>query len=208
MNRHPITTTAANEAEQWLRLGTSALETAFKSASEIWAAGIALNPVLRAITAAPQRSSCEIPPPCWLPRDLGELRSVVCVGGVASLRLRVTNCQARASQVSIKLAANDLRVEIEPDAVVLGPQERRWFTLRLFAPQDACVGNSVEAVIWVQGCNSYFLRWILDLRQSDGAGCHEVEIDDCPDHVHHWYDHFYCVRPCVNQRQSSTATHA
>jgi hypothetical protein len=21
-------------------------------------------------------------------------------------------------------------------------------------------------------------------------------VDDCPDNIHHWYDHFYCDRGC------------
>jgi hypothetical protein len=29
-----------------------------------------------------------------------------------------------------------------------------------------------------------------------GASCPEVEVDDCPDNIHHWYDHFYCERGC------------
>jgi hypothetical protein len=27
----------------------------------------------------------------------------------------------------------------------------------------------------------------------------EVEIEDCPDLIHHWYDHFYCERPCPSR---------
>jgi hypothetical protein len=30
--------------------------------------------------------------------------------------------------------------------------------------------------------------------------CNEVEINDCPDMIHHWYDHFYCHRHCQDQR--------
>jgi hypothetical protein len=23
-------------------------------------------------------------------------------------------------------------------------------------------------------------------------------VEDCPDLLHHWYDHFYCNRPCTH----------
>jgi hypothetical protein len=27
-----------------------------------------------------------------------------------------------------------------------------------------------------------------------------VEVEDCPDLIHHWYDHFYCDRPCTDRK--------
>ncbi|MGF1643720.1 MAG: hypothetical protein ACFCUJ_08735 [Thiotrichales bacterium] len=205
MNRNPNTARLSTGIERMTEVSVAAFGNALKSLNDFWLAGVAMNPMLPAFTAARPRSSCEIPSPCWLPRDLGEVHSVVCMGGVATLRVRVTNCQPRASQVTLEMAGNDLRLEIEPDRLELGPQERRWFTLKLFAPTAECAAGPIEAVVWVQGCNRYFLRWILEIRESAAASCREVEIDDCPDHVHHWYDHFYCVRPCFNQRQSNLA---
>jgi hypothetical protein len=27
-------------------------------------------------------------------------------------------------------------------------------------------------------------------------------VEDCPDLIHHWYDHFYCPRPCIEERSN------
>jgi len=34
----------------------------------------------------------------------------------------------------------------------------------------------------------------------------DIEIEDCPDLIHHWYDHFYCPRPCLGGTGLSTGT--
>ena len=38
-----------------------------------------------------------------------------------------------------------------------------------------------------------------DLSQILPYGASELTVEDCPDLVHHWYDHFYCPRPCPNR---------
>ena len=65
------------------------------------------------------------------------------------------------------------------------------------------VGRPVEVLLWVVGCNTHYLRWIVEPADGISSSCHEVEIDDCPDFVHHWYDHFYCDRPCFAGKAGS-----
>ncbi len=199
MNRSSNAACGGNTIDELNRVGAAAVKDLFKSFSELARLGMEINPVLQVFTAAQRPASCEIPPPCWLPRTLGELKSIVCAGGTVSLRVRVTNCQARASQVQLKASPEDLQVEIDPQSALLAAMERRWFNIKLTAPADACKGGRYEALLWVHGCNSYYLRWIVDVEQTGSASCHELEIEDCADHVHHWYDHFYCARPCFNQ---------
>lgn len=184
--------------------GASAMEELTRYMRDLARLGIEANPVLQQITESQRRSSCDIPPPCWLPRSLGEVRSVTCAGGTARLRIRVTNCQPRVGQVQLSVSPADSLVEIDPESALLEPMERGWFNIKLSAPADACKGSRYEVLLWVHGCNAHYLRWILEVSDAGRSSCHEVEIEDCPDYVHHWYDHFYCARPCFHQRGTST----
>jgi len=51
-------------------------------------------------------------------------------------------------------------------------------------------------LVWIRGCVDHVVRWTVKSSRRGSDCCHELEIDDCPDYVHHWYDHFYCPRPC------------
>jgi hypothetical protein len=140
--------------------------------------------------------SCDIPPPCWLPRSLGEVRSFVCAGGTASVRIRVTNCGASQRTVQLE-AAGDAGgdVTVTPQTLTLGPMERAVATASLALPTGAASGHQREALLWVRGCHDHYVRWTVN---ADGASqsVHEVDVEDCPDVIHHWYDHFYCEHPC------------
>src|SRR5579884_3985276 len=59
----------------------------------------------------PRRSSCEIPPPCWIPKSLGQVNSAVCPGGTATVRVGVTNCgtESRVFRVDAP-GATDLKI--------------------------------------------------------------------------------------------------
>jgi hypothetical protein len=72
-------------------------------------------------------------------------------------------------------------------------------------PADAPAGAKHKTIIWVDGCKLHYLIWHVSVGTVGFDSCHEVEVDDCPDYVHHWYDHFYCARPCFNQRSTDTA---
>jgi hypothetical protein len=71
--------------------------------------------------------------------------------------------------------------------------------LSLEVPASAEVGERQKSVVWVRGCNTHYLRWTVEVARRGASRCRDVDIDDCPDLVHHWYDHFYCDRPCPHQ---------
>ena len=143
---------------------------------------------------------CTIPPPCWMPRALGEVVSHVCPGGTASLRIRVTNCSVTSSNVSIKAQGNPedtKEITVVPATMQLGPMERGSFVVSMPVSPTANFGEEHELLLWVVGCMDHYLRWTVRVAKRGGDCCfHEVDVDDCPDYVHHWYDHFYCQRPC------------
>ena len=144
--------------------------------------------------------SCEIPAPCWMPKELPAVTSHVCEGARACLRLRVTNCTPRASRVQlVATGAGAGNVTLSPAELTLGVLERGVLeaSLRL---DDAARGTEREILIWVRGCVDHVVRWTIKTSSFGGNSCHELKVDDCPDYVHHWYDHFYCARPCRHGR--------
>lgn len=151
-----------------------------------------------------QGSCCDIPEPCWMPKNLGEITSHVCPGATAVLRLRITNCdiQPHHYQVAAR-GAGAPQVTVSPANLTIGPLERDIFTAKFTVPdKKGC--EDTEAVILIQGCNAYYVRWVITHAKQGGDCCHELEIEDCPDYVHHWYDHFYCHRPCFYDRRKPT----
>lgn len=136
--------------------------------------------------------SCDIPPPCWLPRDLGTVRSHVCAGGRAILRLRVENCSPSPREIRVEAAAP---VKLQPTKLSLGPLERGVVVASVDDPAP-----EAEHLVWVRGCYDHLVRWDVSVSRRGGRdSCHEVDVEDCPDFVHHWYDHFYCERPCLHR---------
>jgi len=193
MNSSDMTQQLEDAVGRFTRLG----EDLFRS----WTAGVTrladacgsldLAPVMRASC-----TRCEIPPACWLPRSLGEVRSLVCPGGRAVLRLRVTNCDMRGRRFEAAPTKTGVAVTVTPTELALGAMQRGWFTATADLPADVKHGEQFELLLWVTGCNAYYLRWTIEAGAGASSCCHEITIDDCPDYVHHWYDHFYCARPC------------
>jgi len=182
--------------------GLSVAESYLKSLGDLARLFISANPVLQTMQAS-QRNCCDIPPACWLPRSLGEITSFVCAGGTASLRIRVTNCQPRSSHIEVAFAESGSQVSVVPPAATLGPMERKSFNASYSAPADAAKGHRIETLLWVRGCNAHYVRWTVEIRDNASSSCcHEVAVDDCADYVHHWYDHFYCNRPCSQPRST------
>ena len=150
------------------------------------------SPCLPRLTVArTPRCGCEIPRPCWLPKPLGDRCSPVCPGGTATLRFRITNCGATKREFKIDGAPT-----VTPATLTLGPEERGYVVVSATAPPDASFGQEKEYLIFVRGCKDHFLRWTVVVSHEEHCGCQEVCVEDCPDYIHHWYDHFYCVRPC------------
>jgi hypothetical protein len=145
------------------------------------------------------RSSCgcDIPPPCWYPKAAGEVTSHVCPGGTAVLRIRITNCGPSPRTVQV---ASDKALKVEPAALQLGPMERDVVTVSLDVPSDQAAGVEHEHLVWVHGCHDHFVRWTVGVAKRGADSCHELDVEDCPDYLHHWYDHFYCAHPCARTR--------
>jgi len=147
---------------------------------------------------------CDIPPPCWMPQQLGTITSHVCPGATASLRLRITNGSAVQREITVTAAGPQAAmVAIEPGSVTLAPFGEGTVTATLAAAADQrCEPQHVQ--LWVHGCRDHVLRWTVEVSERGCSCSHEIEIEDCPDLVHHWYDHFYCERPCPG---STVASH-
>jgi hypothetical protein len=141
---------------------------------------------------------CTIPPPCWEPQPIGDEKTRACPGNKAVLRLHVTNCGSQAR--TIEVDTTDKAVTVSPASVEVGPYEEATVVLTLDVPAGATEGESQTRVVWVRGCHVHYLRWTVEVTCGNASCCSDVDVSDCPDLVHHWYDHFYCDRPCPNQR--------
>lgn len=157
-----------------------------------------LLPQLKTMTTPFTGSCCEIPAPCWAPQAIGDVTCHVCPGGTATLRLRITNCGATVRNIKIELAGKLPGGTVTPPGLALGPMEREFVSVSVALPAETATGQEHELLIWVRGCQNHYLRWTLQVANRGASCCHEVEVEDCPDLIHHWYDHFYCERPCTH----------
>jgi len=189
--------------EALTRTGTALFETWMRSMRDLTAAGLRMYPLPGAGELPKPRRTCEIPPACWLPHSLGEIRSFVCPGGKAVVHVRVTNCQPQASRIQAAVTPSEFSADVDPDTLTLGAMQRGRLTASVSVPTDACPGRPVEVLLWVVGCNAHYLRWTIEPADGMSSSCHEIEVEDCPDPVHHWYDHFYCHRACFAQGKIS-----
>lgn len=178
--------------KEGVRLGLDVFDTLTRSQS-----AATLERALR--TASPQfprAGACHIPPPCWMPKALGEVVSHVCPGGTATLRIRVRNCSIAPREVRVSVSGKNSNVKVDPPVLQLFPMERDTSVLSVAMPDDAGAGAEREFLIWVNGCLNHYLSWTVRTAKRGADCCHEVDVEDCQDYVHHWYDHFYCPRPC------------
>jgi hypothetical protein len=142
--------------------------------------------------------SCEIPPPCWEPQPIGDVTTRACPGNKAVLRLHIDNCGSSGRTVAVD--ATNKEIDVSPASVTIGPYEEETVVVSLDVPASAPGGEREKAVVWVRGCYLHYLRWTVEVTCKDASCCSDVTVEDCPDLVHHWYDHFYCPRPCPHQR--------
>jgi hypothetical protein len=159
--------------------------------------GVAVPDLTRSLQGTGRRlrsGCCDIPPPCWVPQPLGDCVSHACPCSTARLRLIVTNCDGFSRRVVNVDATGPAKVT--PPQLVIAPLERATIELTIAVPDDAKKGETLESLVRIHGCKEYFLRWTVSVGTLGLGSCHEIRIEDCPDLVHHWYDHFYCPRPC------------
>ncbi len=140
--------------------------------------------------------SCEIPPPCWEPQPLGQVTSYVAPGGKATVRFRVKNCSFNSRKITFEAPKGASDITFSPVELMLGPQEHGTVSASVVMSPDAKQGYEREYLLLVHGCRDYYLRWVVKVMPCGFEMCNEVEIDDCPDMIHYWYDHFYCHRHC------------
>jgi len=159
-----------------------------------------LGDALRGVVPARGKAcscGCDIPPPCWMPQPLGDVTSHVCPGGTASLRIRITNRSATSRTIDLE-ATGASGVAIAPSALTLGPMEHGVAVASFTLEGTAECGEKHEALVWVRGCRDHVLCWTVKVSDRGADCCHQVEVEDGPELVHHWYDHFYCQRPCTH----------
>lgn len=142
------------------------------------------------------RPVCHVPEPCWMPIRLGECRSHASACARACVRLVVTNCDATSRTVRVRVEGDE-GAKASPASLELGPMERATFEVCRSVPEGTEQGTVFENLVWVEGCRDHVLRWTVGVETAGLDSCHEIRVDDCPDHRHHWYDHFYCERGCV-----------
>jgi len=178
------------------------LADAAKAVGGLIAPGAKLGMELLGSIRLPRRNcgcGCEIPPPCWVPQPLGEFTTEACPGNSGVLRLTVTNCGMVGRTITV--SATNAAVKVTPASLTLGPMEEGLVVLSLDVPAAASKGQTQKSLVWIHGCKEYFLRWTVVVAASGVSCCAtDVELEDCPDLIHHWYDHFYCQRPCPNRK--------
>jgi hypothetical protein len=148
------------------------------------------------------KSCCDIPPPCWMPLSLGEICCRMPADDRGSVCLVVANGDFRAHTYEFAATGKSAAaVAFSTASVTLGPKERvavtATFTMPAGDAEEDCRCIDHEVLIWVRGCRDHYLRWIVEEAMASSPCCAEVAVNDDPDYVLHWYDHFYTLRPCL-----------
>lgn len=138
---------------------------------------------------------CDMPEACWMPKPLGEIHCWLRPGCSGEVKLNITNNDYLAHNAVASAAGQGKgHVAFTPAKVALGPKERATITAHFTAPTQH---GTYEAVLWVAVCSDHYLRWTVHVGDREGPCCYEVTVDDNPDYAVHWYDHFYCRKPCM-----------
>jgi hypothetical protein len=157
--------------------------------------------------AATQRRAhgCEIPPPCWLPREAGSCHMTLTPGGVGTLRIDVTNCGWSRQVVGLGATGNLAGwLTLTPTMVVIEPQETATLVATVDVPASMKPGVQLSGLLLVRGCVDHAVRIRVSVAECAQCVVCRIAIQDCADHIHHWYDHFYCPRPCRQGRPVDT----
>jgi hypothetical protein len=138
--------------------------------------------------------TCEIPPPCWAPQPLGTVTTRACPGTKAVVRLDIANTDMVGRTIDVKTTGGSATAT--PAALVLGPLEEGLVVVSYDVPPTDADGTTRKLIVWVDGCQRHYLRWTVVSTCQGQDCCAEVGVEDGPDLIHHWYDHFYCQRDC------------
>jgi hypothetical protein len=135
-----------------------------------------------------------------MPEPLCGVGSEGCPGGEARVRLRIANCGPAARRIRVQALGDPAGLAVSPPDLNLGPYQRGFVVVSVTIPAAAAKGEEREFVLMVRGCRDHVLRWTVRASTSEACSCDTVEVEDCPDLIHHWYDHFYCARGCAEGR--------
>lgn len=150
---------------------------------------------------------CDIPPPCWEPRPAGTCALTLSPGSTGTIRVHVTNCNWDRGVVGVTAVGRIAGwLAFHPTTQVIDPQSRATFMVTVRVPENVKPGESLSGPLLVRGCLDHFVRLDVAVAECAGRTCCDVSIQDCQDQVHHWYDHFYCPRPC-RQHHTQDARH-
>ncbi|MEP7347781.1 MAG: hypothetical protein ABI877_21100 [Gemmatimonadaceae bacterium] len=148
---------------------------------------------------------CEIPPPCWEPQPAGTCCLELTPGGSATIRVHVSNCGWNRQLVSITALGKIAGwMSFSPTTLILDPIERATILVTVHLPNGLNPGDRLSGPIIIRGCRDHYARVEVTVADCAGKNTCDVVVDDCPDNIHHWYDHFYCPRPCRNARTPGT----
>lgn len=161
------------------------------------AASLANTLVQRARTGG-----CEIPAPCWEPQLAGTCTICVAPGGTAMIRVHLSNCGWDRQVVMITALGKIASwLTFMPTSIAMEPMERNLMLVKMQVPDNVKVGFSQTVPIIIRGCRDHYIRVDVTVASCPSVlNCCDVLVEDCPDNVHHWYDHFYCARPCRSVR--------
>jgi hypothetical protein len=140
---------------------------------------------------------CEIPPPCWMPRPLCDVVSHGKAGNTASITFEITNQSMTTRVISIFTTSPSTGLVFSAPQLTLSPMEAGSIEVTYTIPTPFPSGPGTEILLWIQGCRLHFLRWKINSSSISGNTNYEVCVCDGPEYLHHWYDHFYCPRPCL-----------
>lgn len=148
--------------------------------------------------------ACHIPPPCWMPRILHEVVSYGVVGNKASLTFMITNESMTARSIQVFTTTPIPGLSLTSTTVSLAAMARTEVTMTYTIPAGTTSDPGTEILLWIRGCRLHFLRWVVKLGTLSADTDQEIRVKDGPENLHHWYDHFYCQHPCLEQRDGNT----
>ena len=114
------------------------------------------------------------------------------------LRLTLTNCEIASRTIAV--TATDGAVSVTPAGVTLGPMEQGLVVLTLELPASAAAAAPRRRSSGSRAARSTTSAGASSPPARVTCCTADVDVEDCPDLVHHWYDHFYCPRPCPEKR--------
>jgi hypothetical protein len=163
---------------------------------------------LAGTAAQVQRCGCHIPPPCWEPKRAGTCHLTLTPGGAGTVRIHVHNCEWARRVVRVT-ATGQLAawVTLSPTTLLVEPQETATMIATVHVPDHVKPGARISGLLIVRGCLNHVIRVEITVAECAGCAFCDVNVQDCQDHIHHWYDHFYCPRPCHNVRVTGQIDH-